>query len=204
LELFRPANCDAKPEPIALVSGLVRPKKGQLEFLRKVAPELAAAGIVSWIAGDFDTSEPYAAACAEAAAPLGNAVRFLGFRKDVGVLMRQASVVVVCSRYEGLVRSMIEAMSSGTPVVSFDISSARELLETQSVGGGTVVPVGQYEEMSNAIISFCKDVAHAKEAGRRGRAAALRLFDANVVVEHYERVYRQLGARAWDADEREA
>jgi glycosyltransferase involved in cell wall biosynthesis len=180
---------------VVLLSGLIRPKKGQLDFLRHVAPALAAKGISTWLAGDFNPSaDPYMAACAKAAAPLGDAVRFLGYRADIPELMKRSSVVAVASRHEGLVRAMIEAMSCARPVVSFDVCSAREMLEIESGGAGKVVAAGDYEGMTNAIIEYCFNPALAAEAGTRGRKTASRLFAPDKVVERYEAVYEALSA----------
>ena len=200
---FVPTPIPADTPPVVLVSGLVRPKKGQLEFLRNVAPALAAEGVSIWIAGDFDPSaSPYMAACAEAAAPLGERVRFLGYRSDVPDLMRKSTVVAVASRYEGLVRAMIEGMSCARPVVSFDISSARELLEEKSGGAGSVVSFGDYPAMADAILAFCNDPERASKAGRKGQETASRLFAPEKVVEQYERVYDELEERSGGAASR--
>jgi glycosyltransferase involved in cell wall biosynthesis len=191
---FRPLPSD-KHEPIVLVSGLIRPLKGQLEFIRHVAPTLVANDVKVWFAGDFNPAgNPYMAACAEAAAPLGDSVQFLGYRSDISELTAKAAVVAVPSFHEGLVRAMIEAMSCARPVVSFDVCSAREILETQAGGAGTVVEPGDHAAMANAILQYCREPELAAKAGARGQAAALRLFDATAVVARYEQVYDRLSA----------
>jgi len=183
--------------PVVLISGIIRKKKGQLEFLEQVAPVLAAHGIETWLAGDFDPSgDPYMRACAQAAAPLGDSVRFLGYRGDVRELIVRSAVVAVPSRHEGLVRAMIESMACARPVVSFDVCSAREILEDESGGAGTVVGMGDHEAMAKAILAYCRDPEGAREAGRRGQAAASRLFNPDAVVERYERAYERLASGA--------
>lgn len=196
LAKFMPSPPSKEEPPVVLLSGLIGRKKGQLEFLREVAPTLAAQGIATWLAGDFDPSaDPHMAACRESAASLGEAVRFLGYRTDVADLMSRSTVVAVPSRYEGLVRAMIEAMSCGRPVVSFDISSARELLQAESGGAGQVVRVGDYDAMTSAILEYCRNPGSAAKAGEKGRAIASRLFDPDQVVARYESVYEALAAR---------
>lgn len=192
---FRPLPAYAGDgPPVVLLAGVVRSLKGQLEFLRFVAPRLAEAGIETWIAGDFDPSkDSYMAACAKAAEPLRKAVKFLGFRSDMPDLLARAAVVAVTSRHEGLVRAMVEAMSSARPVVSFDVCSARELLEEQSGGAGTVVRAGDYDGMSEAIIRYCSDPALALKAAEAGAETASRLFAPDSVVRRYEQVYQMLG-----------
>jgi glycosyltransferase involved in cell wall biosynthesis len=173
-----------------LVPGVFWPKKGQLQFIRNVVPALAEHGIETWFAGDFEPdTNPYAAACAEAAQAYAGRVRFLGYRKDLPDLYREASVVAVPSRHEGLVRGMIEAMSCGRPVVSFDVCSAREILEQKSGGAGIVVPMGDYARMADALIHYSIDRSDQAAAGRAASASARILFEPDEVVERYERVY---------------
>ena len=186
---------DAEGARMVLVPGIFWPKKGQLEFISNVVPVLAERGIESWFAGDFDPqANPYAAACAKAAEAHSDRVRFLGYRSDLPALYGQASVIAVPSRHEGLMRGMIEAMSCGRPVVSFDVCSAREVLERDSGAAGVVVPMGDYDAMAAALIRFVTDDQAQAAAGRAGRAVARALFDPDAVVERYERVYHALGA----------
>jgi len=196
-ETFAPAPAyTGDGPPVVLLSGLIWAKKGQLDFIRQVSPGLAAEGIATWLSGDFDPKRSsHMAACAKAAAPLGPMVEFLGYRTDVPQLMARASVVAVASRHEGLVRAMIEAMSCARPVVSFDISSAREILEQQSGGAGVVVGVGDFGAMANAIVRYCREPALAAAAGAKGEATASRLFARKEVVSRYERVYDMLESR---------
>lgn len=193
-ERFTPSPPADGETPAVLLPGIFSPKKGQLEFIRNVVPALGARGIESWFAGDFKPDvNPYAAACAVAADPFANRVRFLGYRSDLAELMRQASVVAVSSRHEGLMRGMIEAMSRGRPVVSFDVCSAREMLEEKSGGAGIVVASGNYQRMADALIHYATNRGASVAAGRAGNAAARVLFDPDQVAERYERVYRELG-----------
>lgn len=56
-------------------------------------------------------------ACAESLG-VADRVHFLGYRRDVPVLLKQADVFVLPSRREGLGMAAIEAMSCGLPLVS--------------------------------------------------------------------------------------
>lgn len=187
----RPMSADGRP--VVLVPGVVSAKKGHLWFLRHVAPLLAAADAEIRIAGDFDPGcDVYSKACADAAAALGDAVRFLGYRPDLADLMAQARVIATPSMYEGLMRGMIEAMAIGRPVVSTEVCSAREMLEQVSGGAGVVVPMGAAEEMAGAILHYCADVQAAEAAGKKGAAIARRLFDSDTVIARYEDAYRAM------------
>lgn len=183
--------------PMVLVAGVVRELKGQLAFLEHVAPAVVAGGARLVFAGDFDPErDAYAAACARAAAPLGSAVSFLGFRRDLPDLIRAAAVVAIPSRQEGLVRVMIEAMACSRPVVSFDVCSAREILEREAPGAGVVVATGDHVGMSEALIRFCNDPVARAAAGAAGLAGAQRLFDPASVVARYEDVLIRLAGKS--------
>ena len=189
---FAPSPDD--PKRAVLVPSVFWPKKGQLEFIRNVVPALAEQRIESWFAGDFEpASNPYAAACAEAAEQHGEWVRFLGYRSDLPKLFADSSAVAVPSRHEGLMRGMSEAMACGRPVVSFDVCSAREVLEDQAGGAGIVVRQRDYAAMADALIRYATDPDARTAAGSAGPAAAGRLFDPDAVVERYESIYRRLG-----------
>ena len=192
---FRPSPLPPEGEPpVVLLSGLIRRKKGQFEFLSNVAPVLAAQGIETWLAGDFDPAmDAYAAQCAQAAAPLGEKVRFLGYRSDIPELMARSTVLAVASRHEGLVRAMIEGMACARPIVSFDVCSAREILEDQAPGAGAVVDLGDHAGMAKEIVRYWSDRTAATLAGEKGLSAARRLFDADEVVGRYEAAYDLLG-----------
>ena len=193
-ERFGPSPPATAEPPVVLVPGIFWPKKGQLEFIRNVVPRLAERGIHTWFAGDFEpATSPYAAECSEAAAPYAESVTFLGYRTDLPELFRQASVVAIPSRHEGLMRGMIEAMACARPVVSFDVCSAREVLEEESDGAGTVVRHGDYDAMADALVRYATDRDAQAAAGRAGSSAARRLFDPEQVVERYESAYRRLG-----------
>lgn len=195
---FVPSPPPVGSTPIVLVPGVFWPKKGQLEYIRQVVPILAEQGVESWFAGDFEpASNPYAADCALAAQPFADKVRFLGFRTDLPDIFRQASVVAVPSRHEGLMRGMIEAMSCGRPVVSFDVCSAREVLEHQSGRAGVVVEQGDYIGMAEALLRFVTNEEERRLASSAGSALARSLFNPADVVERYERVYRELESRRW-------
>jgi glycosyltransferase involved in cell wall biosynthesis len=185
----RPLSRALEP-PVVLVPGVVSRKKGQLDFLRHVAPAVVASGARIWFAGDFDPGrDSYSAACAKAAGPLGEAVRFLGFRSDMPELIAQARVIAIPSRHEGLMRGMIETMAIGRPVVSTDVCSAREMLERVSGRAGIVVPLGRHREMTDAIVHYCTDRAAAEQDGQRGSETARRLFDPAAVVARFEAAY---------------
>lgn len=74
-----------------------------------------------------------------------------GFVKNPHAWLKKSRVFILSSKWEGLPSALIEAMASGTPVISTDCPSGpAEILE----GGkwGRLVPVGNAEAMAKAIL----------------------------------------------------
>ncbi|MEP5566526.1 MAG: glycosyltransferase [Halioglobus sp.] len=79
-------------------------------------------------------------------------VRFVEFQLNPLPLMKMCELVVLSSQFEGLGNVLIEAMSTGTQVISTDCPHGpSEILE----GGrfGQLVPVGQVRPLADAIVS---------------------------------------------------
>ncbi|MGM8364842.1 glycosyltransferase family 4 protein [Virgibacillus sp. W0181] len=75
-------------------------------------------------------------ACKELAEKLGvdHLVHFLGFRKDIDRLISMCDAAVACSFREGLPVHVMEAMSSGLPIVAVDNRGHRELVDDNETG----------------------------------------------------------------------
>jgi glycosyltransferase involved in cell wall biosynthesis len=77
---------------------------------------------------------------------LEDRISFLGMRTDVSSLLARAQIYVLSSRWEGLPRSIIEAMRAGLPVVASDVGGVAELVEDGSTG--SLVPRGDVDGLS--------------------------------------------------------
>lgn len=174
--------------------GTFNDKKNQLDFLERAAPALVKDEQSSLIfVGDFRPAvDEYAARCQAAVERLGlsSKVRFEGFTRSPEDWYRAADVICLASRNEGLARAMIEAMACGTPVVSFDVSSAREVLEQR--GCGEVVPQGDYPAFVRAVGVLRSDPARRASYGSRAAEVARELFDPQRSVSRYRELYRRL------------
>ncbi len=82
-----------------------------------------------------------------------NDVDFPGFKHNPYPYMAHADVFAFSSRWEGLGFVIIEALAVGTPVVATDCPSGpREILQDGKYG--PLVPVGNAQEMANAIMGI--------------------------------------------------
>jgi glycosyltransferase involved in cell wall biosynthesis len=171
------------------------PRKGQLDFIREAARRLAGSNPRArvYFVGDFDPEgDDYARRCLAEAEGSGlmKSVSFVGYTERVADWYRALDAVAVPSRNEGLARCMIEAVACGTPVVSFDVCSAREVLEER--GCGVVVAGGDHAGLAGALARLASDASERGRLGGRGVAAARELFDPREVADSYERLYFSL------------
>jgi glycosyltransferase involved in cell wall biosynthesis len=171
------------------------PKKAQLAFLQRGLRSLVErvpSALVCFV-GDFAPDrDPYARKCADAVASQGleGHVRFVGFSTAVADWYRACDSVLLASRTEGLARCMIEGLACGTPIVSFDVCSAREILEGHRCG--LVAPSGDYDGLAAAVARLAGDRTLAAQLGATGAEAARALFDPDEVVRRYEDAYLAL------------
>ena len=93
--------------------------------------------------------------------------------------IRDASVFVLSSDYEGMSNSLIEALALGLPVVSTDhpTGGARMLIENGK--NGLLVPVGDAEALTAAV---CSLIEHPAAAESIGKAAAKIREDHSIEV----------------------
>jgi len=177
---------------LGLVAGFVE-KKRQLEVIQHLMPKLEELPLRLHLVGDFaPASDPYAKACAAAveAGGLSERVIFHGFRSDVADWLAALDIVIVASSREGLARCMIEAMASGTPVVSFDVCSAQEMLET--TGAGIVCPLDDWSAMAEGVRLLAADSVQRRAMGQVGRSTAEQTFSEDTVAEAWYDFYSEL------------
>jgi glycosyltransferase involved in cell wall biosynthesis len=168
------------------------PKKAQLNFLERAVPLLREKlpQVKFYFIGDFDPAhDSYARSCQQAVERLGleDCVRFVGFTAQVACWYQALDLTVVASRREGLARCMIESLACGTPVISFEVCSAREILVEHQCGG--VFPQGDYGDLVDAIVQFGQTPPLREQWRLAGIQTARLLFQPQAVVEQYEALY---------------
>lgn len=114
-------------------------------------------------------------------------VHFLGFRRDVPVLMRAAAAVLLASQQEGLPRCVMESMCLQTPVIGTRIRGTEELLED---GCGLTVEVGDRDGLAQAMAWI---LDHPQLSGEMAERAWRRMHDYQIgeILKRHEALYEQ-------------
>lgn len=119
------------------------------------------------------------------------AVRVLGYRRDARRILASADFFVLPSRREGLSFALLEAMSAGlVPVVS-DAPGNRD-----AVGdAGVVIPAGDAEAFSSALMRLTRDDHSRRELGEQAKARASQ-FSSRQMIDSTRRIYEAVVRRA--------
>jgi glycosyltransferase involved in cell wall biosynthesis len=92
----------------------------------------------------------------------------MGVAKDAVLKIADSSVYVMSSKFEGMPNALMEAMAIGLPCVSTDCPNGPAELIENGVNG-LLVPVGDVEALSEAIIKMIEDREFAERCGKNAR-----------------------------------
>jgi glycosyltransferase involved in cell wall biosynthesis len=173
--------------------GEINRLKGQVEFLR--AASLLARRFPSVdfvIAGeDFSRTGEHRARIIKLIQELGldGRVHLTGWLDDVAPLIHALDLFVSASRTESFGLAIVEALASGVAVVATATEGARETLVDKETG--LLVPVGDTEQLAEAIARLIEDPQERERLGINGRRSALERFSLEHMVMATEEIYRE-------------
>jgi glycosyltransferase involved in cell wall biosynthesis len=196
LEVFKPQDrgfcraalnlpADRRIVLFGAIGGGRDPRKGYdllLATLRHWVAQNQPQGVLCAIFGE---SEPHPAP------ELPIPTRWMGFLHDevaLALLYGAADVMVVPSRQENLVQTGTEAQACGCPVVAFDSTGNRDVV--QHLDTGYLAKPFHVEDLARGIAYVLADDARRIELGNAARERAGRLWSPSTVVPQYLKVYQ--------------
>jgi glycosyltransferase involved in cell wall biosynthesis len=115
-------------------------------------------------------------------------IHLLGVRSDIPEVLNAADVFVLSSDWEGNPLSVMEAMASGTPVISTAIGGVPELVEDGE--SGILVPRGDAQALAGAMQYMLENPEVRISMGKASARRAVEHFDVQAMTEAYEQLYR--------------
>ncbi len=169
---------------LCLYSGRLAPEKG-LETLLQAWQAVSARHPQAHLL--LLGSGPMQAALQAAA---GERVIFGGFVPDPCLYDQAADLFVLPSKTEGLSNAMLEAMSSGLPVLATRVGAAGEL--NADGRNGRLVAPGNADELTEGLDFFLSDPQAGRRMGANGRKFVQANYSLDATVERLLTVYSEL------------
>jgi len=126
------------------------------------------------------------------AAELGltDVVHFLGWRQELGPLMADLDLFVLTSLNEGTPVTIIEAASTGVPVISTAVGGVPDLVTHGDTGW--LVPSEEVDALTDAMAEAAADLDEAERRAQRQQQAILARFAIDRLVADLAKLYREL------------
>jgi glycosyltransferase involved in cell wall biosynthesis len=175
--------------PVLGTVGRLAEQKGQIDLLRAlpaILKEHPEARLL--VAGDGELRVPLEQESLRLG--LQGAVRFLGHRDDVPVVLKALDVFVLPSRWEGLPQALLEAMALSLPVVATRCVGVEETVEDGA--SGRLVPQADPAALAAATIDLLRDPERASRMGERGRRVVMERHAQDRVAARVDRLYRDV------------
>lgn len=110
-----------------------------------------------------------------------------GYVNDVDEQMKDASIYVSSSNYEGISNSMLEAMAMGLPCVCTDCPVGGAAMVIDNHVNGILVPVDGVDEMTSALIHIAESQEFAEKLSKNACRIRER-FSMKIILEQWRAI----------------
>lgn len=122
------------------------------------------------------------------------AVRFLGVRNDVPVVMSAADAYVMSSAWEGMPMVLLEASAAGLPIVATAVGGNQEVVVDGE--SGYVVPARDDQALATAMLRLSdRSAAERRAMGEKGREHIRANYGVRRVADRWEELYHEVLAQ---------
>ncbi|WIM98730.1 glycosyltransferase family 4 protein [Actinoplanes oblitus] len=121
---------------------------------------------------------------------LGDAVRLRGLSRTLDAELAKASIFVLSSRKEGLPMVLLEAMSTGLPVVAFDCPTGPADVVDDGANG-LLIPAEDVPGLAAGMIRLIESPAERETLGAAARATAAQ-YESPVILARWEELFADL------------
>ncbi len=121
---------------------------------------------------------------------IGEYVILKGHTEEMERVLEEASIMVLTSKYEGLPMVIIEAMTKGVPVVSFDCPNGPAEMVNDGVTG-RLVPNKDLEAFRSALLSVMDDAELRASMGAEALKSAVQ-FEVDRVFQTWQDLFESL------------
>ena len=120
---------------------------------------------------------------------IADQVEFWGYLADPYKAYMAADAVLMCSKYEGMGRTTVEAMAASRPVIGYDNAGTSELIIHQHTG---LFYHGGPEALAACMRRFIENPDWARQMGKNGWKIARKKFTTEVYAEQIYNVLQSV------------
>ena len=187
LDTFNYRKMISTPPVIFIFIGRLLKDKGIMEYL-KASSEIISEkkGICKFhVAGYFDHGNPSCLSESEIDPFIrSGAIEFLGYSHNVPELIGSSTVVVLPSYREGMSKLLLEAASSGRPIIASDVPGCRELVKDRY--NGFLCEPHSVASLKSAMLNMLGlSQQELVEMGERSRRMIEKEYDARSINHQY-------------------
>ncbi|KRN27986.1 poly(glycerol-phosphate) alpha-glucosyltransferase [Lactobacillus selangorensis] len=120
-------------------------------------------------------------------------IRFGGFQDDLRPIYQRARLLAVTSQYEGFNRAILEALSNGVPVVSYNVDyGPTEMVHPGQ--NGLLVPYGDLQQLSQALLQLLQQNQTTWQQWSDQAQASVAVYSAAHIWQGWQQVLALKGA----------
>jgi glycosyltransferase involved in cell wall biosynthesis len=120
---------------------------------------------------------------------LADAVRFLGYRRDLETIVDAGDIAALGSDNEGTPVALIEAGAAARPLVSTRVGGVPEVVVP---GTGLLVKRDDVAGLAHALVDLAADPERRRAMGARARTHVSAQYDATTLLERIAGLYEEL------------
>ncbi|MDG1897389.1 MAG: glycosyltransferase [Fuerstiella sp.] len=176
-----------EPEPhVLLAVGRLTPQKAPFDLLE--AYSLLPDDLRSHCQLKFVGEGPLAVPLQDAidAKQLGDSVQLVGHCDDIPLLMRESTMLVLPSKWEGMPNVVLEAMANALPTIATAVDGTSELIDDGHTGW--LVPAGSPQALAERIVTVLGARETRKAVANNARLVVAKDFRWHSAIDLYERL----------------
>ena len=124
---------------------------------------------------------------------LNEYVKLLGYYEDLFGFLRSLDIFVLASISESAPISILEAMTTGLPVVASDVGGVKEMVVDNETG--ILVPSKDVDALANALLKIIESPDMRERMGKMGRKRVEEFYSFDNMIKKYEKLYISLVGR---------
>lgn len=111
-------------------------------------------------------------------------IDFLGQQDNIPYILKTADVFVLCSIYEGLPLSILEAMAAGLPIISTNVGGIKDIVKDN----GILVESNNVKALSEAMLELAKNEEKRKKMSENSLTSVIK-YDSRTMTQKHEDLY---------------